>query len=160
MPYHLQLTSPQASRVVSTCKTAANVRQSIGTRAKRSNVACSACNPVTTLPNGLQVSYASKYDVSFLYREIFQEQTYLQHGVQLAQGDVVVDVGGNIGFFALFAAQQVGPKGRVISLEPIPPLHNKLVCNVRSHHAWCQAQGDCKLNIQQGTLPKAWHAKC
>ena len=75
--------------------------------------------------------YASKYDVSFLYREIFQERVYLQHGVQLAQGDVVVDVGGNIGFFALFAAQQVGPGGKVITLEPIPPLHNKLVYNVK-----------------------------
>ena len=116
---------------------------------KHTAVACTACKPVTTLPNGLQVCYASKYDVSFLYREIFQEQVYLQHGVQLAQGDVVVDVGGNIGFFALFAAQQVGPRGKVVILEPIPPLHKKLVFNVKSHRAWCQSQGDCK---QQGSI--------
>ena len=144
MPYQLQLTFSQAGRLAPRYKTAASPRRAIRSRAKHTAVACSACKPVTTLPNGLQVCYASKYDVSFLYREIFQEQVYLQHGVQLAQGDVVVDVGGNIGFFALFAAQQVGPSGKVISLEPIPPLHNKLLFNVRSHHAWCQAQGDCK----------------
>lgn len=110
-------------------------------QAKQQPIVCSACKPVTTLPNGLTVCYASKYDVSFLYREIFEEQLYLQHGIRLEQGDTVVDVGGNIGFFALFAAQQVGPTGQVVSAEPIPTLHEKLVYNIESHQKWCAAQG-------------------
>lgn len=103
---------------------------------------CKACKPTTVLPNGLEVCYASKYDVSFLYREIFEEQTYLQHGIKLAEGNVVVDVGGNIGFFALFAAALVGSSGKVITAEPIPTLYDKLSHNVNSHRAWCSTQGE------------------
>jgi len=110
-------------------------------QAKKQPIACSACKPVTTLPNGLTVCYASKYDVSFLYREIFEEQVYLQHGIRLEQGDTVLDVGGNIGLFCVFAAQQVGPSGQVVSAEPIPTLHEKLSYNIKSHRIWCAAQG-------------------
>jgi FkbM family methyltransferase len=35
-------------------------------------------------------------------------------------GDVVIDVGANIGYVALMAARQVGPTGRVIAVEPGP----------------------------------------
>ncbi len=115
--------------------------KSTARQAKQQSIACCACKPVTNLPNGLTVCYASKYDVTFLYREIFAEQLYLQHGIKLEQGDTVVDVGGNIGFFALFAAQQVGPSGQVVSAEPIPTLHEKLSYNIKSHQKWCAAQG-------------------
>ncbi len=118
-----------------------NTRKGSVQYAKQRHVACYACKPVTTLPNGLTVCYASKYDVSFLYREIFQEQVYVQHGLKLAAGDVVVDIGGNIGFFALFAAQRVGASGKVVTAEPIPTLQEKLLYNVKSHQAWCSAQG-------------------
>ena len=116
-------------------------RNCFSVQARQRLVACSACKPVTNLPNGLEVCYASKHDVSFLYREIFEEQLYLQHGIQLAQGDTVVDIGGNIGFFAIFAAQLVGPSGKVVTAEPIPTLYEKLLFNIRSHQTWCTAQG-------------------
>lgn len=61
-----------------------------------------------TLPNGLEVSVVSKLDLEFLYREIFEQRLYLQHGIQLQSGDVVLDCGGNIGLFSLFAAEVVG----------------------------------------------------
>jgi FkbM family methyltransferase len=35
-------------------------------------------------------------------------------------GQVVWDVGANVGFFSLLAARLVGPAGRVIALEPLP----------------------------------------
>lgn len=38
----------------------------------------------------------------------------------LRAGDVFIDVGANIGFFSLYAAKLVGPRGRVISFEPNP----------------------------------------
>ena len=99
------------------------------------------CEPLTVLPNGLEVCYASKYDVDFLYREIFQEQVYMQHGIQLKAGDIVIDVGGNIGFFALFAAERVGSHGTVITAGPIPALHTRLQYNVQSHSKSCSSQG-------------------
>jgi FkbM family methyltransferase len=38
----------------------------------------------------------------------------------LREGDTFVDVGANIGYFTLLAARQVGPRGRVIAVEPAP----------------------------------------
>ena len=35
-------------------------------------------------------------------------------------GDVVYDVGANVGFYSLLASVLVGPKGRVFSFEPLP----------------------------------------
>lgn len=60
------------------------------------------------------MSGASAIDVAFLQHEIFVQQTYLQHGVRIRPGDTVLDVGANIGFFTLQAAELAGPRGRVI----------------------------------------------
>jgi cyclopropane fatty-acyl-phospholipid synthase-like methyltransferase len=50
----------------------------------------------------------------FLYEEVYSQQQYLQHGVQLKPGDTVLDAGGNIGLFAMLAAE-------VTVDEPAPP---------------------------------------
>lgn len=38
----------------------------------------------------------------------------------VAKGDVVFDIGANVGFFTLLAAKLVGPTGRVFAFEPLP----------------------------------------
>lgn len=38
----------------------------------------------------------------------------------LGTGDVVLDVGANVGFFAVVCAHLVGPIGRVVAFEPVP----------------------------------------
>lgn len=48
----------------------------------------------------------------------------------LRQGDTFVDVGANWGYFTLLAAHQVGPDGRVLSLEPDPRLFPALQDNI------------------------------
>jgi FkbM family methyltransferase len=35
-------------------------------------------------------------------------------------GDIVFDIGANVGFFSLLASKLVGPKGRVYAFEPLP----------------------------------------
>ena len=40
----------------------------------------------------------------------------------LEPGDVVVDVGANVGYFSLLCAAQVGPTGRVFAFEPVPTI--------------------------------------
>ncbi len=40
----------------------------------------------------------------------------------LKEGDCVVDVGANIGYYALMEARLLGPRGRVYAVEPVP--HN------------------------------------
>jgi FkbM family methyltransferase len=49
----------------------------------------------------------------------------------LRPGDVVVDIGANIGYFSLLAASRVGPTGRVLAFEPVPSIADLLADNVR-----------------------------
>jgi FkbM family methyltransferase len=51
----------------------------------------------------------------------------------LRPGDTFVDVGANCGLFTLFAARQVGPKGRVLAVEPIPELQSRLKFNIKAN---------------------------
>lgn len=60
------------------------------------------------LPNELEVAYVSREDVLFLYKEIFEDKAYLKHGLTIREGDVVIDVGANIGMFSIFASEAVG----------------------------------------------------
>ena len=72
-----------------------------------------------TLPNGMEVAQLNPYETRYLYEEIFVEKTYLKQGIELNDGDVVIDIGANIGMFALFVAEQC--KGaRTFSFEPSP----------------------------------------
>jgi len=48
----------------------------------------------------------------------------------IKEGDVVVDVGANIGYFTLLAARLVGPKGKVFSFEPEPLNFRYLTKNI------------------------------
>lgn len=45
-------------------------------------------------------------------------------------GNVVLDVGANIGLFSLILSDLVGECGQVYSFEPIPQLHKKLINNI------------------------------
>lgn len=49
------------------------------------------------LPNGWEVHANSLSEAAFMCSEIFEEQCYLQHGITVRNGDIVVDVGANIG---------------------------------------------------------------
>ncbi len=48
----------------------------------------------------------------------------------LRPGMTAVDIGANVGFFSLLFATLVGPQGKVISLEPQPRVHDRLVKNL------------------------------
>jgi FkbM family methyltransferase len=58
-------------------------------------------------------------ETRFLYQELFAEQTYLQHGIHLAEDACVFDVGANIGMFSLLVGQHC-PRARLYAFEPIP----------------------------------------
>jgi FkbM family methyltransferase len=62
--------------------------------------------------------------------EIIGERVYLRHGVTLRKGDVVLDVGANVGVAAVFFASDC-QAGLVHSFEPVPPIFELLRDNVR-----------------------------
>src|SRR5215831_15660295 len=62
--------------------------------------------------------------------EIFVDKLYFQEGVSVLPGDIVLDVGANIGVFTLLAAQQ---GAQVYAYEPISLTFAALQQNVRLH---------------------------
>jgi FkbM family methyltransferase len=48
----------------------------------------------------------------------------------LRPGDVVLDIGANVGYFSLLCATRVGPTGRVIAFEPVPSIVERLRGNL------------------------------
>jgi len=76
------------------------------------------------LPNGLTLCLQSKTMIpaaNYVVEEIFVEGQYTRKGFEIGESDTIVDVGANMGIFALWAAPQV-PNGRIIAIEPIPDL--------------------------------------
>jgi hypothetical protein len=46
------------------------------------------------------------------------------------EGMHVVDIGSNLGYYALLAATLVGPKGRILAIEPEPQNYELLTMNI------------------------------
>src|SRR6516162_290896 len=62
--------------------------------------------------------------------EVFVDKLYFQEGVSILPGDIVLDVGANIGVFTLLAAKQ---GAEVYAYEPVPPTFEVLHHNIRLH---------------------------
>lgn len=84
------------------------------------------------LPNDYCIAHINAGETAMLYHEIFLKRRYIQHGITLRPGDVVFDVGANIGMAALFFHTQC-PGVRVFSFEPAPVPFAALTENMRSH---------------------------
>jgi 31-O-methyltransferase len=65
----------------------------------------------------------------FQLEEIVEQRSYLRHGVRIRDGDVVLDVGANVGVAAIFFASECRA-GLVHSFEPVAPLFELLRENV------------------------------
>jgi FkbM family methyltransferase len=82
------------------------------------------------LPNGLPVVHLNRSETEFVYQEVFVQGEYLRHGVTVQPGDVVFDVGANIGLFTLLAGRR---GASVFAFEPIPQIFAALRRNVEIH---------------------------
>jgi FkbM family methyltransferase len=71
------------------------------------------------LRNGVSLSSPPQVDLGFLFHEIWIDKIYSPPGFDVKDGDTVVDIGGNIGVFALFAASRAHSVV-VHSYEPFP----------------------------------------
>ena len=84
------------------------------------------------LPNGMLVVYRNKNETDFMFKKIFEDESYLHHQIKLEPGACVFDVGANIGLFSLFVGQ-VCPNARIYAFEPLPPLFDALRINTQLH---------------------------
>ena len=84
------------------------------------------------LAEGLTVFSLNADETRFVYREVFSERCYLQHGIALRDGDCVFDVGANIGLASVFFHRE--RKGiRVFAFEPGPDAAECLKANIALH---------------------------
>ena len=72
-----------------------------------------------TLPNGQIILHHNQYETEFVYREIFENKVYFKHGITLEGDASVLDVGANIGLFALYVSLHY-PSAKIFSFEPAP----------------------------------------
>ncbi len=96
--------------------------------------ACFGDRPRTVLPNGLEIAHLNRYETDYVYQEIFEDQSYLRHDIQLADGDTVIDIGANIGLFSLFVMSRC-QNPAIYAFEPSPRVFDLLQAN-------CAAYGD------------------
>lgn len=73
----------------------------------------------------LEISYID------LYWEVFINKSYEKY-LKIKPGDIVLDIGANIGMFTIKAAKNAGEKGKVIAIEPEPNNVKILKENCRS----------------------------
>lgn len=94
-------------------------RQSLngGGQSPRENLAMQWDALPIKLPNGLVILGRSQGEAEHIYASIFEEEVYLQSGITLPNHPVVVDVGMNIGLFAMHIMQE-RPFATIYAFEP------------------------------------------
>lgn len=83
------------------------------------------------LRNNVVLGGPSTIDLAFLFHEIWVREVYTPPGYKIRAGNVIIDVGANIGVFATYAATRAhGVK--VYAYEPFPENVNWLRKNIES----------------------------
>ena len=84
------------------------------------------------LPDGTEIWTPRAFDALMLYRELIEDTPLGKHGIHVPAGGTIVDVGANIGLFAI-AAARTAPDVRVHCFEPVPVLFDALERNLANH---------------------------
>lgn len=71
----------------------------------------------------------------------------------LEPGDSFVDVGANCGLFSVLGAHAVGPAGRVLAIEPLPAMLDRLTFNVAANGLGNVAIVAAAVGPKHGTAP-------
>lgn len=80
------------------------------------------------LPNQMVMFHNNSSETAFLYEEIFENRTYDKYGVHIKEGDVIFDVGANIGMFSIYVGLHY-PNTKMYAFEPLEPTFNTLNAN-------------------------------
>jgi FkbH-like protein/FkbM family methyltransferase len=87
-----------------------------------------SCHARYLLPNNMAIVHQNNIETDAMYKEIFEDRSYLKHGIVINEGDCIFDVGANIGMFTLFV-QQLYKNTRIFAFEPVPQLYEMLRIN-------------------------------
>jgi len=88
---------------------------------------------LATLPDGREIHCVNAYEVDFSVHEIFNDDL-VNHGIDLPRDGVYLDVGANIGLFALHLLDQC-PEAKVFAYEPMPEAFAALEKNLAGRAA-------------------------
>ena len=82
------------------------------------------------LASGYKMCVSPNEHLGYLFGTV---ETYLQTLIkdQVREGDIVYDIGADIGYVSLGMAKQVGPCGKVIAFEPVPENIARLLKNIQ-----------------------------
>lgn len=110
-----------------------NIRQSVWFRIVAPFFLYADHNFVTTTIFGVEVAGNTK---DFIQRHLFYFGVWEPNLTEflrkrLCVGDTFVDVGANIGYFALLASRLVGTEGKVIAIEASPSIFARLLDNLQ-----------------------------
>ena len=95
------------------------------------------------------------YKASILSRLIFEgfEKDEIEFMTKvIKEGDILIDVGANIGLFSLIASKIVGKYGKVISFEPSPQSYLRLLENIDTNNFTNIEARNIGLSDKQGKL--------
>src|ERR1700683_3812619 len=87
-----------------------------------------------SLPEGLEMFSLNADETRFVHGEVFGARCYLQHGIELRDGDCVFDVGANIGLATIFFHQERRDI-RIFAFEPSPAACECLKANIELYGA-------------------------
>lgn len=81
-----------------------------------------------TLPSGAKIHCTSRHEALLVYGEV---GNYVRHGMALKPGDVIFDVGANIGLFSLWAFEACRRDATIFAFEPVAPIFAMMEHNLR-----------------------------
>ncbi len=78
------------------------------------------------LPDNLTIYGPNQAELRYLYKEIFKNNIYLEEGIEINEGDCVIDIGANIGMFMRNIHFKCKGKVNIYAFEPIPRTYQAL----------------------------------
>lgn len=90
-------------------------------------------NVKISLRNGLKFILRARTMDRSVLKEVWIKEIYNKHGVKVEKGDTVIDIGGHIGIFSIYAAH-LSETGKVYAFEPFIENFNRLEDHKKINH--------------------------
>jgi len=103
----------------------------------------------------MKLSCLQRHEVGLINAEV---QTYFDNGIEICSGDTVLDVGANIGLFALAAWERGGQDIQIHCFEPVAPIFDVLKKNLQRHGNGALRAHPFGLSNQSGSMEFSYYA--